>query len=71
MLALIWLRLIAGPFLAVFIGGQASGALAQINRRKRVFREPRKASEVDAVLKGYSDCIDAGGGGAILGSLQP
>ena len=35
-LALIWLRLIAGPFLAVFIGGQASGAL-EVQKRAATY----------------------------------
>ena len=36
LLALIWLRLIAGPFLAVFIGGQASGAL-EVQKRAATY----------------------------------
>ena len=35
-LALIWLRFIAGPFLAVFIGGKASGAL-EVQKRAATY----------------------------------
>ena len=36
----------------------ASGTLAQLSKRKRVFREPRAAREVDAVLRDYSAASD-------------
>ena len=35
----------------------ASGLLAQLATRKRVFSEPRAAGEVEAVLKEYAACI--------------
>ena len=38
----------------------ASGTLAQLSKRKQVFREPRAAREVDAVLRDYSAASRAG-----------
>lgn len=38
---------------------QASGLLRQLVARKRVFREPRSAGEVEACLADYADCIQA------------
>ncbi|GER48349.1 ATP-dependent RNA helicase chl1 [Striga asiatica] len=37
---------------------RASGILSRISKRKRVFREPRKSTEVDAVLKEYREAIE-------------
>jgi chromosome transmission fidelity protein 1 len=60
----------------------ATGALAALGARKRVFREPRGAGEVEATLAAYGRCIEeaqqaqqaqgggrrggGGGGGAVL-----
>jgi len=38
---------------------QASGVWAQLGRLKRLYREPREASELDAVLKSYAAAIEA------------
>ena len=36
---------------------QHTGLLAQLAAKKEVFREPRGAGEVDAMLRRYADCI--------------
>ena len=41
---------------------QASGLLRQLAARKRVFREPRSAAEVEACLADYAACIEAATG---------
>ena len=41
---------------------QASGAWARLAALKSVFREPREASELDAVLKAYSATVERGYG---------
>ncbi|CAA0839071.1 RAD3-like DNA-binding helicase protein [Striga hermonthica] len=38
---------------------RTSGILSRITKRKRVFREPRKSTEVEAVLREYSEAIEA------------
>jgi chromosome transmission fidelity protein 1 len=38
---------------------QASGVWAQLGRLKRLYREPREASELDAVLKSYAAAVEA------------
>ncbi len=40
---------------------QQSGLLRQLGARKRVFREPRTAGEVEACLQQYADCIATAG----------
>ena len=40
----------------------ATGLLAQLAARKRVFTEPRAAAEVEAVLKEYAACITEAAG---------
>ena len=48
----------------------ASGLLRQLAARKRVFREPRSAGEVEACLTEYADCIAsaAAGGSSARGA---
>ncbi|KAK9816819.1 hypothetical protein WJX72_005361 [[Myrmecia] bisecta] len=49
---------------------QRSGLLAKLAAKKRVFQEPRAATEVEAMLQQYGDCIkgstSSGTGGALL-----
>ena len=44
---------------------QQSGMLRQLAQRKRVFREPRLAGEVEACLQQYADCITAAASTAV------
>ncbi|KAM5332790.1 putative ATP-dependent DNA helicase DDX11-like protein 8 isoform 3-T3 [Glossophaga mutica] len=48
-----------------------SGLLARLAVRKKIFQEPKRASQVDQVLTEYSKCIQAGGmvTGALLLSV--
>ncbi|PRW20458.1 putative ATP-dependent RNA helicase DDX11 [Chlorella sorokiniana] len=48
----------------VYARWQASGLLRQLAARKRVFREPRSAGEVEACLADYAACIEAAAGGS-------
>uniref|UniRef100_A0A667YSY2 ATP-dependent DNA helicase DDX11 n=1 Tax=Myripristis murdjan TaxID=586833 RepID=A0A667YSY2_9TELE len=54
---------------------EASGALARLSNKKKIFMEPKKASQVEQVLSEFSRCIQrcavAGGGlsGALLFSV--
>nr|XP_043617482.1 ATP-dependent DNA helicase DDX11 [Erigeron canadensis] len=43
----------------VYNAWKASGILSRIMKKKRVFREPRKSTEVETILKEYKDSIDA------------
>lgn len=43
----------------VYDAWKASGILSRIMKKKRIFREPRKSTEVDAVLRDYKETIDA------------
>ncbi|CAK9174607.1 unnamed protein product [Ilex paraguariensis] len=43
----------------VYDAWKASGVLARIMKKKRVFREPRRNTDVEGVLKEYKDTIDA------------
>ncbi|CAH9088546.1 unnamed protein product, partial [Cuscuta europaea] len=42
----------------VYNSWKESGILARITKKKRVYREPRKSSEVNLVLREYTDTID-------------
>ncbi|XP_045685142.1 putative ATP-dependent RNA helicase DDX11-like protein 8 isoform X2 [Phyllostomus hastatus] len=44
-----------------------SGLLARLAVRKKIFQEPKRASQVDQVLTEYSKCIQAGG--TVTGAL--
>ncbi|KAM6167608.1 ATP-dependent DNA helicase DDX11 [Erethizon dorsatum] len=48
-----------------------SGLLARLTVRKKIFQEPRRASEVEQVLAAYSRCIKScgRGGGPVTGAL--
>ena len=43
----------------VYDAWKASGILDRIMKKKRVFREPRKNTDVESVLKEYKETIDA------------
>lgn len=43
----------------VYDAWKASGILSRIMKKKRIFREPRKSTEVEAVLRDYKETIDA------------
>lgn len=43
----------------VYDAWKASGILSRIMKKKRVFREPRKSSDVEAVLSEYKETIHA------------
>ncbi|GKB85790.1 ATP-dependent DNA helicase DDX11 [Tanacetum coccineum] len=43
----------------VYTAWKASGVLGRIMKKKRVFREPRKSTEIEVVLKEYKESIDA------------
>ncbi|KAL8250153.1 hypothetical protein R6Q59_033846 [Mikania micrantha] len=43
----------------VYNAWKASGILGRIMKKKRVFREPRKSTEVEMILKEYKESIDA------------
>uniref|UniRef100_A0A3B3RBN8 ATP-dependent DNA helicase DDX11 n=1 Tax=Paramormyrops kingsleyae TaxID=1676925 RepID=A0A3B3RBN8_9TELE len=49
----------------------STGVLGRLAARKKIFQEPRKASQVEQVLKEYSRCIQAGAvlSGALLFSV--
>ncbi|KAK4765276.1 hypothetical protein SAY86_026366 [Trapa natans] len=49
---------------------KASGILERFKRKKRVFREPRKSSEVEQVLKEYKEAIDASSSGNLKDSTH-
>ncbi|XP_076952036.1 uncharacterized protein LOC143625638 [Bidens hawaiensis] len=51
---------------SVYDAWKASGTLGRIMKRKRVFKEPRKTTEVEVVLKEYKESIDANNGAVIL-----
>lgn len=48
----------------------ASGILERIKRKKSLFREPRKGSEVELVLKEYKETIDASSTGNLKDSTH-
>jgi len=48
---------------------EASGTMLALERKKRLFKEPREPGLVAAVLEGYRTCIDAKTGGALLFSV--
>lgn len=43
----------------VYDAWKASGILSRIMKKKRIFREPRKSTDVEAVLREYKETIDA------------
>ncbi|KAJ0238004.1 hypothetical protein HA466_0245130 [Hirschfeldia incana] len=43
-----------------------SGILRRIMKKKRVFREPRRNTEVEAVLRDYKEAIESGSGAIML-----
>ncbi|XP_057967880.1 uncharacterized protein LOC131157611 [Malania oleifera] len=43
----------------VYNAWKASGVLGRIMKRKRVFREPRRSTDVEIVLKDYKETIDS------------
>ncbi|KAL0354681.1 UNVERIFIED_CONTAM: ATP-dependent DNA helicase DDX11 [Sesamum radiatum] len=43
----------------VYDAWKASGILLRIMKKKRIFREPRKTTDVEAVLREYKETIDA------------
>ncbi|KAG2301694.1 hypothetical protein Bca52824_030345 [Brassica carinata] len=43
-----------------------SGILKRIMKKKRVFREPRRNTEVEAVLRDYKEAIESGSGAIML-----
>lgn len=43
----------------VYDAWKTSGILERIMKKKRVFREPRKSTDVESVLKEYKETIDA------------
>ncbi|CAI8015021.1 ATP-dependent DNA helicase DDX11 [Geodia barretti] len=49
-----------------------TGCLDKINSKKKVFREPKMASQVETILTQYSRCIEfnGGGGGGGVGGLS-
>ncbi|XP_035257823.1 ATP-dependent DNA helicase DDX11 isoform X2 [Anguilla anguilla] len=50
---------------------EASGALGRLSAKKKIFQEPRKASQVEQVLTEYSKCIQrcSHAGGSLTGAL--
>uniref|UniRef100_A0A3Q2U0W6 DEAD/H (Asp-Glu-Ala-Asp/His) box helicase 11 n=1 Tax=Fundulus heteroclitus TaxID=8078 RepID=A0A3Q2U0W6_FUNHE len=50
---------------------EASGAIARLGSKKKIFQEPKKANQVEQVLSDFSRCIQVTGGvtGAILFSV--
>lgn len=42
----------------VYDSWKASGILSRIMKKKRIFREPRKTTDVEAVLREYKETID-------------
>nr|XP_019934498.1 PREDICTED: ATP-dependent DNA helicase DDX11-like isoform X3 [Paralichthys olivaceus] len=50
---------------------EASGALARLANKKKIFQEPKKANQVEQVLSDFSRCIQrcALGGGGLTGAL--
>ncbi|MFS7974276.1 putative RNA helicase chromatin remodeling SNF2 family [Helianthus anomalus] len=53
----------------VYDAWKASGILGRITKKKRVFREPRKNTEVETILKEYKESIDATPGTANNGAV--
>ncbi|KAL8098973.1 hypothetical protein AgCh_031615 [Apium graveolens] len=49
----------------VYDAWKASGILARIMKKKRIFREPRKSTDVETVLKEYKETIEAVSSGNI------
>ncbi|KAK1360168.1 DNA helicase [Heracleum sosnowskyi] len=43
----------------VYDAWKASGIVARITKKKRIFREPRKSTDVETVLKEYKETIEA------------
>ncbi|EPS74466.1 hypothetical protein M569_00277, partial [Genlisea aurea] len=50
----------------VYTSWQKSGILSRIMKKKKVFREPRKSTDIEAVLKKYKETIDSCHSGAII-----
>jgi len=52
---------------------ESTGTIAKISAKKKIFREPRKSSQVDAILGEYSRCIAqcsrSGSGSQLTGAL--
>ncbi|KAI7752029.1 hypothetical protein M8C21_009210, partial [Ambrosia artemisiifolia] len=53
----------------VYDAWKTSGILGRITKKKRVFREPRKNTEVEIILKEYKESIDASLGTANNGAV--
>uniref|UniRef100_A0A4W3J3M5 ATP-dependent DNA helicase DDX11 n=1 Tax=Callorhinchus milii TaxID=7868 RepID=A0A4W3J3M5_CALMI len=55
----------------VYAHWEKTGVLAQLETKKKIFQEPKKASQVDQVLSEYSRCIQVSGDitGALLFSV--
>ncbi|XP_076911662.1 uncharacterized protein LOC143569694 [Bidens hawaiensis] len=51
---------------SVYDAWKASGTLGRIMKKKRVFKEPRKTTEVEIVLKEYKESVDTNNGAVIL-----
>ncbi|GFY97034.1 RAD3-like DNA-binding helicase protein [Actinidia rufa] len=55
----------------VYDAWKASGILARIAKRKHVFREPRKNTDMEVVLKEYKNAIDASSNGDLKADSAP
>ncbi|XP_057504686.1 uncharacterized protein LOC130788146 [Actinidia eriantha] len=55
----------------VYDAWKASGILARIAKRKHVFREPRKNTDMEVVLKEYKNTIDASSNGDLKADSAP
>lgn len=51
---------------SVYTAWKASGILSRITKKKHVFREPRKSTEVETVLREYKESIDTQNGAILL-----
>lgn len=54
----------------VYDAWKASGILTRIMKKKRLFREPRKSTDVETVLKEYKETIEAVTSGNIKDDLK-
>jgi hypothetical protein len=46
------------------------GVLDKIEAKKKIFREPKESSDVDAVLEAYGQCIAEGSRGSLMMSVR-
>ncbi|KAH3840006.1 hypothetical protein DPMN_113447, partial [Dreissena polymorpha] len=53
----------------VYTHWETTGVLARLATKKKVFREPKKASQVDQVLSGYASCIQ-NPSGSVTGAIM-